>query len=92
MRLMFVLFALGPGVCGFSLAYLLRHPEEWPAPTLMLAVGLAFTIATQTWGAAKLRQLLPPSYAFQIVATRWGGIALGIVIAFLAYFVLLVQP
>lgn len=91
MPFLFAFFALGPGVGGFALAYLLRHPDEWPAPTLMLVVGLALAVATQTWGAAKLRRLLPPYRAFHITATRWGGIALGVVVALLAYFVLLVQ-
>ncbi|GAB4505896.1 MAG: hypothetical protein Kow00123_00340 [Anaerolineales bacterium] len=91
MTLLFAFFALGPGLGGFSLAYLLRHPDEWPAPTLMLAVSLALTIATQTWGVAWLRRRLPPWRAPHITATRWGGIALGVVIALLAYFVLLAQ-
>lgn len=91
MSLMFVIFALRPGIAGCSLAYLLRQPSEWPGPAVMLIVGLALTIASQTWGAAKLRQFLPPSRAFQITATRWGGIAMGIVVAVLIYS-LLGQP
>ncbi|MDH7489804.1 MAG: hypothetical protein QHH80_09880 [Anaerolineae bacterium] len=91
MPFLFAFFALGPGVGGFSLAYLLRHPDEWPGPTLMLAVSLALTIATQTWGVAWPRRLLPPYRALHITATRWGGLALGVILALLAYFVLLVQ-
>ncbi|MGQ9493369.1 MAG: hypothetical protein ACUVR2_06355 [Anaerolineae bacterium] len=50
MRLLFVFFALGPSICGFSLAYLLRHPEDWIAPSGVRIAGLFVTFLTQMLG------------------------------------------
>jgi len=91
MRLLFVFFALGPGICGFSLAYLLRPPEDWISPALMLVVGLLITIVTQTLGVTWLGRILTPRYKTSLTATRWGGLVMGVVVGLLTYFVLLNQ-
>ena len=89
MRLLFVFFGLGPSLAGFSLAYLLRRPEDWPAPAAMLAVGLLMTVLTQTLGMRWLASIVIPRYKIFLTTTRWSGLAMGGVIGLLAYFVLL---
>ncbi|MBC7259917.1 MAG: hypothetical protein H5T65_11795 [Chloroflexi bacterium] len=91
MGLLSVLFALGLALLGFSLAYLLRRPDEWVAPTVMAVVGLLMTLATQTWGLRRLRRVVAPQYAVVLAATRWGRLALGVVVGLMVYFLLLAE-
>lgn len=89
MRLLFVFFALGPGICSFSLAYLLRHPEDWIAPSGVLIAGLFVTFLTQTLGVKWLERILSPRYKLEFVLARISGLAMGVAVGLLAYFMLL---
>ena len=91
MSLFFVFFAMGPGLLSFSLAYLLRRPDDRVAPTVMAVVGLLVTLATQTWGLKWLRRVVARQYAVVLTATRWGGLALGVVVGLVVCFLLLTE-
>jgi hypothetical protein len=91
MALFFVFFALGPALCGFSAAYLLRYPVEWPAPAAVFAVSLQLTLLTQTWGGRRLSRLVSPQHRPILSALRWSGLTMGVVAYLMTYFVLLAQ-
>ncbi len=90
MSVLVAFFALGPGLFGYSLAYLIWGPrEDWIAPAITLAISLGLTIVTQTLGWRRLRRILFPRYKAFLIAARWGGLAMGIIIFFMFYFLLL---
>ncbi len=91
MALFFVFFALGPALCGFSMAYLLRYPADWPAPLTMCVISLLLTLVTQTWGTRRLKQLILPQHQFALSALRWGGLMMGPITGLMAYVALLAQ-
>ena len=85
MKLLFILYAVGPALFTFSLAYLLRKPEDWTGPAVMMPLMAALTVATQLLGVKKLEREPESQLALMSRFSRYGSLALGVVLFFLAY-------
>ncbi len=89
MKLLFIFYALGPALLGYALAWLLKYPHDWTGPAVVIPLSLALTWLTQTAGTRCLRRTIPFSFDKTLTATRIAGAAMGPLLFFLMYFVLL---
>lgn len=60
MKIFFLLFVWGPALLGFSLGWLIRHPEDWTGPAIVGPAGALLTMLTFAWGAKRVRTLGEP--------------------------------
>lgn len=89
MKLLFIFYAPGPALFGYSLAYLLRHPDDWTGPAVMLPITALITAFSQLLGIKKMERD-PTGQLGQISRiSRYGSLALGPVLFVMMYFVLL---
>ena len=79
-------YSLGPGMAGISLAYLLRHPEDWSGPAIVLPLSLIFTVLVHYVGYMKLEceWHAPLRQASRIA--RYSGLIIGLVVFLMGYF------
>lgn len=91
-KLFFIVYAIGPALFGWSLAYLLRRPGDWTGPAVMLPITLAMTVATQLLGVKKMERDKESPLRLASRGARIGGLALGVVVFCMAFFTLLDPP
>ena len=81
----FFIFVWGPALLGFSLGWLVAHPEDWTGPATMVPVGVALTWLTYRWGWRK-REALGSERSVELLAAMYGspwvGVALFVMVAF----------
>ncbi|MEJ2747014.1 MAG: hypothetical protein P8183_03735 [Anaerolineae bacterium] len=88
MDLLFVFYAMGPALFGYALAYLLVHPEDWTGPAIVLPLSLVLTVLTQRKGTAWIsRKKVFSQFTMRLV--RGAGLAMGLILFLLMFFVLL---
>ena len=49
-KILFLVFVWGPALLGFSLGWLVAHPEDWTGPAVLIPLSAAFSGATLWWG------------------------------------------
>ena len=79
-------YSLGPAIFGFSLAYLLRHPEERIGPAIVMPLSLIFTVVVHYVGYLKLERGRDAPLCLVSRITRYGGLLLGLVAFLMGYF------
>ena len=50
MKLFVLLFVWGPAMIGFSLGWLVRHPDDWTGPAVIAPLGVGLTLFTYRQG------------------------------------------
>jgi hypothetical protein len=80
MRLLFVIFALGPAMFFYSLAYLMKHPADWMGPAVLLPVSLAASLLAHLLGLRWIRRETVQRRRTVLVASQLGGIVTGIAV------------
>ena len=56
-KLVFLIFVWGPVLMGFSLGWLVRHPEDWSGPFVIGPIGAVVTWLSYRWGLRKVKEL-----------------------------------
>jgi hypothetical protein len=85
----FVVYALGPALLGYSVAYWLRNPQDWQGPALVSALSLLGTFVSHRWATRQIiahpRFGLVPYWRLLQIA----GLVTGLLLAWVVYFILL---
>lgn len=79
-------YSLGPAMAGISLAYLLRHPEDWSGPAIVLPLSLIFTVLVHYVGYIKLECAWDAPLRRESQLARYSGLIIGPVIFLMGYF------
>jgi len=78
-------YALGPALFGYALAYLLRRPDDWIGPAIMLPLSTLLTALTHRWGYRKFEQRATVM-RLEARLSRYGGLCVGLVLFVMGYF------
>lgn len=82
-----IFFVLGPAMLFYSLAYYLKHPDEWSGPLIIGLLGLIVTVWSQNMGLKKASTAKNPEAKALWAGTQIGGIVAGIAIGVMTYFI-----
>jgi len=78
-------YALGPALFGYALAYLLRRPDDWAGPALVLPLSALLTALMHRWGYRKFEQCATVM-RLEARLSRYGGLCVGLVSFVMGYF------
>lgn len=78
-------YALGPALFGYALAYLLRRPDEWIGPAIVLLFSALLTVLTHRCGYRKFEQHATVM-RLEPRLSRYGGLCVGLVLFVTGYF------
>lgn len=83
-KLFVLIFVWGPAFLGFSLGWLVAHPDDWSGPAVIAPVAGVITAITYRWGVRRQRSLSPevrPLFVAAMVASALVGVVLFVVFA-----------
>ncbi|MCA9576774.1 MAG: hypothetical protein R3B40_09980 [Polyangiales bacterium] len=83
-KLFFLMFVWGPAMLGFSLGWLVVHPDDWTGPAVVGPLGAIITLATYRAGLTRYRTAsdrLRPYYVIGMTAGALMGVALFVMLA-----------
>ena len=83
-----IYYALGPGLFGFSLAYLVRRPDDWSGPAIVLPLSALLMALTHYWGYCKFERDADV-VVLETRLSRYGGLGVGLVVFVMGCFWLL---
>jgi hypothetical protein len=89
MNILFLFFAIGPAILGYSSAYILKTPDKWQEALSIIIISLFITIITNTIGVKLLKKNFSRQVGKILQLSQLGGIALGIILFFVMYFYLI---
>lgn len=79
MKIWFLVFAWGPVLTGYSLGWVIRHPDDWTGPAVLGPAGLVLTVLTFRWGM-KRRAGTTPALAMLMTGGMVAGALMGLAI------------
>jgi hypothetical protein len=83
-KIFLLLFVWGPALVGFSLGWVIRHPNDWTGPAVMGPLGGLLSFFTYRWGWRRLRtisaDLKPYFIAAMIAGAVTGAMVLGMLV------------
>lgn len=89
MRFLLIILSLFPAAFFYSLAYLLKKPDDWTGPAVLLPLSFLATIISQGLILRRIRQEEAGDFRDILVASQVGSVALGILVGIMTYFFLL---
>lgn len=84
-KLFLLAFVWGPALLGFSLGWLIPHPEDWTGPAVVAPLGVIITIFTYRWGIRRARsgdRQLRIYFAAGMIASALVGVMIFLMLAF----------
>lgn len=84
MKLFVLVFVWGPAFLGFSLGWLVAHPDDWSGPAIIGPVASVVTVLTYRWGIRRQRTLdaeVRPLFVVAMVASALVGVVLFVLFA-----------
>jgi hypothetical protein len=83
-KLFLLLFVWGPALVGFSIGWVIRHPNDWSGPAVIGPLGALLSFFTYRWGLRRVRtisaDLKPHFIAGMIVGAGTGVMVLGMLV------------
>jgi hypothetical protein len=76
-KLFLLMFVWGPTMVGFSLGWLVVHPEDWTGPTVMGPVGALISFFTYRAGLRRL-PTTPEPLRPSLIAGMTAGAVVGV--------------
>jgi len=83
-KLFFLMFVWGPAMVGFSLGWLIPHPDDWTGPAVLGPVGVLITGLTYRVGLARYHTAdvhMRPYYVIGMSAGALTGVAVFLLLA-----------
>lgn len=84
-KLFLLAFVWGPAMLGFSLGWLIPHPEDWTGPAVVAPVGIVITLLTYRWGIRRTRTMdshLRIYFSAGMIAGALVGVMIFLMLAF----------